>query len=576
MPYAIVRIAKLKQVNIAGSGMHVSRGRNTPNANASMFEENQTLIYYDDRHLPLKEVVHQKIQSVPQKRKIRTDAVHCVEILLTASPEYFRPDNPGKYGDYQADKLADWTAATVDWLKQEYGDKIVRAELHLDEATPHIHAYLVPTDENGQLNCKKIFGGRAKMFAFQDSYAAATQHLGLERGVKNSQAEHTTVKDYYSVVNAASQELDLNDLSAVQARAVAYAQMQKDHQELERRLKYVADQRDLLSKRLEKTQEELKVQSQVNRSLNTPEPLVSLARVACELGLPSGAFDRGMKSIDLVMETRSTDLIGAAYWLNEKFGSPATIQLVNERVHQIVTEQLPGGFIPPRPDRDRWSQVKDNLTRARGLPAKLVEQLHDEGLIYADEGGRLICLYRDFEERVTGAVTIDLGVDELGSDSKPIRRSMTIDGSKLTGGWYYFQAPRQGNIDLVVVLEDVLEAMAYATLKAEERNTLFLVGHEGGWMPGEQLERVDVVVATKAELSNLPGQVEYELPESGSWGKELQVYLTGAMELEEIDLSGELEVLSQSVSVPITIDPNYVEEEEEEEEERHQYRGLSM
>jgi hypothetical protein len=571
MPYAIVRIAKLKQVNIAGSGMHVSRGRNTPNANASMFEENQTLIYYDDRHTPLKEVVHQKIHSVPQKRKIRTDAVHCVEILLTASPEYFRPDDPSKYGDYQADKLADWTAATVEWLKQEYGDKIVRAELHLDEATPHIHAYLVPTDENGQLNCKKIFGGRAKMFAFQDSYAAATKHLGLERGVRNSQAEHTTVKDYYSVVNAASQELDINDLSAVQARAVAYAQMQKDYQELERRLKYVADQRDLLSKKLEQTQEALKVQSQVNRSLNTPESLVSLARVACELRLSPGAFNKQMKPIDLVMENQNTDLIGAAYWLTERFGTAATMQLVNERVHQLVTEQIPSQFIPPRPERDRWDEVKDNLTKAKQLPTKLVERLHNEGLIYADEEGKLICLYRDFEERVTGAVAIDLGLDELGSDSKPIRQSMTIDGSKLTGGWCYFQAPRQGNIDLVVVLEDVLEAMAYATLKAEERNTLLLVGHEGGWMPGDELERVDVVVATRAELSNLLGQVEYELPESGSWGEDLQVYLTGAMEL-----SGELEVSSESIAVAVTIDRNYVDQEEEEEEEPHQYRGLSM
>jgi Plasmid recombination enzyme len=575
MPYAIVRIAKLKQVNIAGSGMHVSRGRNTPNANASMFEENQTLIYYDDRHLPLKEVVHQKIHSVPQKRKIRTDAVHCVEILLTASPEYFRPDDPSKYGDYQADKLADWKAATVDWLKQEYGDKIVRAELHLDEATPHIHAYLVPTDENGQLNCKKIFGGRAKMFAFQDSYAAATKHLGLERGVRNSQAEHTTVKDYYSVVNAASQELDINDLSAVQARAVAYAQMQKDHQELERRLKYVADQRDLLSKKLEQTQEALKVQSQVNRSLNTPESLVSLARVACELRLSPGAFNKQMKPINLVMENQNTDLIGAAYWLTEKFGAAATIGLVNEQVSQLVTEQLPGGFIPPRPERDKWGEVKDNLTKARGLPAKLVERLHDEGLIYADEEGKLICLDRDFEERVTGAVAIDLGLDELGNDSKLIHSVMTIDGSKLTGGWCYFQAPRQGAIDLVVVLEDVLEAMAYATLKAEERNTLFLVGHEGGWMPGEQLERVDVVVATRAELSNLPEQVEYELPESGSWGEDLQAYLAGAMELEEVEQSGELEVSAESIAVRVTINPNYVDQEEKEEE-RHQYRGLSM
>ena len=201
------------------------------------------------------------------------------------------------------------------------------------------------------------------MFAFQDSYAAATQHLGLERGVKNSRAEHTTVKDYYSVVNSASQKLDLKDLSAVQARAVAYAQMQKDHQELERRLKYVADQRDLLSKRLEQTQEELKVQSQVNRSLSTPEPLVSLARVACELRLSPGAFNKQRKPLDLVMENQNTDLIGAAYWLTERFGAAATMQLVNERVRQLVTEQIPSQFIPPRPERDRWDEVKDNLTK---------------------------------------------------------------------------------------------------------------------------------------------------------------------------------------------------------------------
>jgi Plasmid recombination enzyme len=522
MPYAIVRIAKLKQVNIAGSGMHVSRGRNTPNANASMLEENQTLIYYDDRHTPLKEVVHKKIHSVPQQRKIRTDAVHCVEILLTASPEYFRPDDPSKYGDYQADKLADWTAATVDWLKQKYGDKIVRAELHLDEATPHIHAYLVPTDENGQLNCKKIFGGRAKMFAFQDSYAAATKHLGLERGVRNSQAEHTTIKDYYSVVNAASQQVNSNDLQAVQARSVAYAQMQKEHQELKQRLKLVAQKRDELSERLEKAQEELKVQRQVDLGLRMPEALISPLQVACELRLPLGEVEEGIESIDLVMGTLQTDLEGATRWLNQRFGVAATMQLVNDRVVRIVTEQLPEQFSPPRLEREKWGEVKDYLTGTKRLPAKLVERLHEEGLIYADEKGKLICLHRDFEERVTGATTIDLSVKDCPSES--------IEGSGLSVGWYYFQSLPQRKIDKVVVMDDPLEAMAYATLNPTEETTLFLAGHEGGWMPGDKLHRVDVVVGSNAEFYNLPGQVEYELPQLDSWGKDLEAYLAESIE----------------------------------------------
>jgi hypothetical protein len=522
MPYAIVRIAKLKQANIAGSGMHVSRGRKTPNADLSLLEENQTLIHYDDQHLPLKEVVHKKIHSVEQQRKIRTDAVYAVEILLTASPEYFRPDDPSKYGDYQPDKLADWTEASVKWLKTEYGDRIVRAELHLDEATPHIHAYLVPTDENGQLNCKKIFGGRAKMFAFQDSYAEATQHLGLERGVKNSQAEHTTVKDYYSVVNAASGQVNTSDLQAIQARAIAYTQMQKEHQELKRRLKLVAQKRDELEQKLEMTQEKLAVQQQIDLAVSDPQALISLGQIACELRLPPGQIDGDIPALDLVMNTRQTDLIGATRWLNQRFGAAATIGLVNDRVRQIVTEQLPEKFIPPRPERDRWGEVKDYLTATKQLPAKLVERLHDEGLIYADEGGKLICLHRDFEERVTGATTIDLGGEDCPSES--------VEGSGLSVGWYYFQSSPQGKIDKVVVMNDPLEAMAYATLNPAEESTLFLAGHEGGWMPGDKLHRVDVVVGSNAEFYNLPGQVEYELPESESWGEDLETYLAESIE----------------------------------------------
>ena len=573
MPYAIARIAKLKQSNIAGSGMHVSRGRNTPNADRSKLEDNQTLIHNDDRHLPLSEVVHNKIHSVEQQRKIRTDAVYCVEILLTASPEYFRPDDPSKYGDYQPDRLADWTEATVGWLEREYGDKIVRAELHLDEATPHIHAYLVPIDQNGQLNCKKIFGGRAKMFAFQDSYAAATKHLGLERGVKDAQAEHTTVKDYYSVVNSASQELDPNDLHAVQARAVAYAQMQIEHQELQRRLKLVAQQRDELAKKLAITQESVAVQAKINQALIVPEPLISIGRIACELRLPLGQIDERTKPIDLVMNTRQTDLLGATQWLTQKFGAAATIGLVSDRVLQIVDEYPLTRFIPPDPARANWGDVRLQLTTKKQLPAKLVDRLHDQGLIYADSRGKLICLHRDFEERVTGATAIDLGLEQVDGESELKPRLTTIAGSNLTGGWHYFQSPSQGNIDLVVMTDDPLEAIAHATLNPPEQTTLFLSGHEGGWMPGDKLTSVDVVVGSNAEFSNLPRQVEYQFPQSGSWGEDLRDYLTRAISFELTEQDGESAAASEPIVIPVTVKPDDLKPNERS---RSRHQGLSM
>ena len=360
------------------------------------------------------------------------------------------------------------------------------------------------------------------MFALQDSYAEATQHLGLERGVKNSQAEHTTVKDYYSVVNAASGQVNTSDLQAIQARAIAYTQMQKEHQELKRRLKLVAQKRDELEQKLEITQEKLAVQQQIDLAVSDPQALVSLGQIACELRLPPGQIDGDIPALDLVMNTRQTDLAGATQWLNQRFGAAATIGLVNDRVRQIVTEQLPEKFTPPRPKRGQWGEVKDYLTTKKQLPAKLVERLHEEGLIYADEGGKLICLHRDFEERVTGATSIDLRSDDLQSES--------IDGSGLSVGWHYFQSPPQGQIDKVVVMDDPLEAMAYATLNPTEETTLFLAGHEGGWMPGDKLHRVDVVVGSKAEFYNLLGQVEYELPQSESWGEDLEVYLDESIE----------------------------------------------
>ena len=499
--------------------MHVSRERNTPNADRSKLEDNQTLIHHADRHLPLSEVVHNKIHSVPQQRKIRTDAVYAVEILLTASPEYFRPDDPSKYGDYQSDRLADWTAATIKWLKQEYGDKIVRAELHLDEATPHIHAYLVPTDENGQLNCKKIFGGRAKMFAFQDNYAAAMKPLGLERGIRDSQAEHTTVKDYYTVVNAASQELDPSDLQAVQARAVAYARMQREHQELQRRLKFVAQQRDELAQKLAMTQQSVTVQTQINHALTVTEPLISIGQIACELRLPLGHIKEGIEAIDLVINTCQTDLVGATQWLNQKFGAAATIGLVNDRVRQIVTEQIPDRFIPPRPERDKWGEVKDYLTSTKQLPTKLVERLHEEGLIYANAGGKLICLHRDFEDRVTGATAIDLRGEQL--------QSILVEGSRLTVGFYYFEHNKLVDAERAIVCDDPIEAMAYATLNLPEQPTLYLSTHQGGWVSGDKFSGIEVVVATKIQLKNLPNRFEQHLPNGASWVADLKSDLDG-------------------------------------------------
>ncbi|MEA5569127.1 plasmid recombination protein [Anabaena sp. UHCC 0399] len=136
MAYAIARIKKLKRSSLGGSEAHTARQRETPNADRS--KHNIRFIGNQNSDETLDSLVIQKIGE--QKRKIRPDAVYAVEILLTASPEYFRPDCPTNAGYYEADKVQAWLTASKQWLEENYSERIVRAELHLDEATPHSQA----------------------------------------------------------------------------------------------------------------------------------------------------------------------------------------------------------------------------------------------------------------------------------------------------------------------------------------------------------------------------------------------------------------------------------------------------
>ena len=69
----------------------------------------------------------------------------CLRIVLSASPEYFRPSDPAAVGTWDEVRLAAWKEATMNHLKPEHGPDLIFAELHLDEDTPHIHAVVAPT-----------------------------------------------------------------------------------------------------------------------------------------------------------------------------------------------------------------------------------------------------------------------------------------------------------------------------------------------------------------------------------------------------------------------------------------------
>ena len=206
MPFAVLRIQKLKTWGaIGGSGKHNSRERDTPNADEQRTGQNRVLIGTFEKSSI------DAIKEAIGTQRIRSNAVLGVEMLLSASPAYFRPSTPEKAGTYDPDRLQAWAQATTTWLQEKYGSRIVSATLHLDEATPHIHSLLVPLDDRGKLNCRALFGGsKHTLSVLQTDYAQAVAPIGIERGIENSRAEHQKVSQYYTLTQAkAPQELPL-------------------------------------------------------------------------------------------------------------------------------------------------------------------------------------------------------------------------------------------------------------------------------------------------------------------------------------------------------------------------------
>ncbi|WP_319784513.1 MobV family relaxase [Oceanisphaera sp. IT1-181] len=202
MSYAILRTAKLKSFGeIGGSLAHNYREIQTLNADESKAKLNDHIGGL---------TAHWTMDLIKARlpKKYRSDAVLCVEYLITASPEYFEAGDDGtKYFE-----------DAVDWLKARHGaENVVATTVHRDETSPHLVAYVVPLDDKGKLNAKKYLGGRVVLRNMQSDFAKNVgEKYGLERGIEGSKATHTTLKQHYGTVNK-----EMADLCAFTPDAVA-------------------------------------------------------------------------------------------------------------------------------------------------------------------------------------------------------------------------------------------------------------------------------------------------------------------------------------------------------------------
>ncbi|MBC1280611.1 plasmid recombination protein [Nostoc sp. UCD121] len=534
-PLTILRIEKLKTFgNVAGSDDHVTRNRETPNADPT--KENVRLIGGEDSRA-LEEIVKEKISTL--KHRPRHDAVLCTEMFLSASPEYFRPKDPSLSGQWSDSLMQQWAIASRDWLAQNYGEKCVRAELHLDESTPHIHAYIVPLNEKtGRVSHDAMFGGRGgqgriKLSKLQDSYAAALAPLGIERGVKGSKATHTKVKEYYQAVNSEplTAVITNNQLAPTPFESASsyVTRIQSDEQFqainhqladrafMQERLER-AEQRARASEkerqRLEEIVRALELKTQQLRDL----PLVD---VAWELGLHHEegkwkghghiinidgpkfydfAPDQqkgGGGAIDLVMHVNQCNLRQAVVWLHERFGESgaerAAIAKTKTVAAEIIQLEPRPKFTLPVEDKAKWTAVHNYLTQKRGIPENFVELLHKRGLVYADDQQNAVFVMRNLLEEPQAIGAFLRGTRGENNTFKGYEK-----GTVRREGWFHFRLGGQPTspVEKVVLLKSPIDAVSFAMLEYQLRGdvppnrTLYMAVDNPKSLPVEQLQHI--------------------------------------------------------------------------------------
>jgi len=202
-PYAVLRVDRRKakgMAAIAASSAHTMREKPTPNADPDGAAP--LVLYLADGKTPYQAARH-LLDGAERRNR---DTVLCREIVLSASPSYFRPGRESLGGVFELDKVKAWAVASLAWAKRQWPDQLASFVIHTDEQNIHAHLLVVPRVKSAagvwKLNSKALFD-RERLRELQTGYGEALAPLGIRRGEPGSQAVHSEVRQFYGAVNAA-------------------------------------------------------------------------------------------------------------------------------------------------------------------------------------------------------------------------------------------------------------------------------------------------------------------------------------------------------------------------------------
>lgn len=390
----ILRVGKIKatgRVTPQSVLAHFARTRSTPNADPQRTKSNRWIVNPGPDLGAAIDHVTRRAGIDPAKR--RKDAVIASDILLTISPEWFRPDNPEQSGTWEDDRLTAFQAEAEQMLRETFGPRLVAAVLHLDEATPHIQAVVVPilpgkTDRQKlRLSGKDFFNPKA-LSSLQQRWEDRMRPHGVGPRVKGSKARHTTLREYYGALEATKSDdarprlvlsdppekgrLESQESYADRVKDWKQSETKKIRNELRplardasRGRLYDAERRsgtelrtmarDLRAEIAEATRERDLSKEDIGRLRSMP-----INQVAAALDY-NGEIGRKENPIDLVKRVGGLDYREAVTWLAQRFGPEAAAAAYRDEAAPKIAASAEGAPVLSKAEKTKTRIARKQL-----------------------------------------------------------------------------------------------------------------------------------------------------------------------------------------------------------------------
>ena len=206
--YAIMRFAKYKGPEITNIEAHNERRKeryaSNPDIDLSRSKQNFHLIEPPQRYR-----AEAELQISAAGCRTRKDSVRAVEVLFTATPEFFKGKKLPEIRQYFEETLRFF-------VQYQSRETIISAVVHMDEKTAHMHLSFVPLTPDGRLSAKEIVGNKKKLTWWQDKFweHMVKKYPDLERGESASQTarDHIPPRIFKEMTHLTQQRQKLDEL----------------------------------------------------------------------------------------------------------------------------------------------------------------------------------------------------------------------------------------------------------------------------------------------------------------------------------------------------------------------------